>query len=337
MQLDFEMIKAITSGTVDVVRYDDEIGFQRFTPEQTAMYKKKRADFYQKSKASSGVKLRFRTDSKTLYVKIRVEYAEIRKYFALEVFTDGKRIGSIDNFFQRELPQYYAQVDGELGEFSKSFDLGDGIKTVTVFLPWNMKTLLKSFCLDDGAFVEPVKYAKKFLAFGDSITQGYDALWPSHRYISRLAETLQAEEICKAIGGERFCPDLAELKDDFVPDYISVAYGTNNWSATTKQEFDEHVEAFFENLYKNYPGVKTFVLTPIWRPNYKMKTDFESFFDVEKGIRQAVAEKENMIVIPGFDLLPHDETLFADQVLHPNDNGFDHYFRNLLQQVEKYI
>ena len=89
--------------------------------------------------------------------------------------------------------------------------------------------------------------------------------------------------------------------------------------------------------YKNYPGVKTFVLTPIWRPNYKMKTDFESFFDVEKGIRQAVADKENMIVIPGFDLLPHDETLFADQVLHPNDEGFSYYFENLWQQVKKYI
>ena len=255
----------------------------------------------------------------------------------MEVFVDGQRIGYVNNFNEQELPQYYSSEEFPVGEAEGSFDLGEGDKTVTVYLPWNKRTFLREFTLDDGAYIEPIRRSKKLLVFGDSITQGYDTLWPSRRYAGRIADALDAEEINKAIGGERFCPDLSELRDDFTPDYILVAYGTNNWAADTKAVFDEHMPAFFRNLDKHYPNVKTFVVTPVWRPNYQMKTDFESFFDVEKDIRREVADKENMIVISGFDLIPHDETLYGDQVLHPNDRGNDYYYENLLREIKKHI
>ena len=70
---------------------------------------------------------------------------------------------------------------------------------------------------------------------------------------------------------------------------------------------------------------------------YAEITEFGSFFDVEKCICQEVADKENMILIPGFALIPHDETLYGDQVLHPNDRGFDYYYENLLRKIKKYI
>ena len=70
---------------------------------------------------------------------------------------------------------------------------------------------------------------KRILCFGDSISQGYDALYPSNQYTPQLAKLLDAEEYNKAIGGEIFRPELALARDDFEPEYITVAYGTNDW------------------------------------------------------------------------------------------------------------
>lgn len=337
MILTLEQMKSVTLGAIALTEGEKGVEFHRFTPEQQQMYIKKREDFGKRSFASSGVRFCFQTDSRKLSIKVLLENMGARDFCALEIFVNGQRIGYLNNFCEEELPQYYSKVSLPVGEFAGSFDLGPGDKTVTVYLPWNMRTYLQELALDDGAYIKPVRRCKKLLAFGDSITQGFEALWPSRRYAGRIADMLDAEEINKAIGGERFCPDLAELRDDFTPDYILVAYGTNNWAADTKAVFDEHMPGFFRNLYKHYPTVKTFVLTPIWRKHYQDKTDFDSFFDVENCIRQEVADKENMIVIPGFDLIPHYETLYSDQVLHPNDRGFDHYFENLQREIKKYI
>lgn len=337
MKLTAEQIKSVTLGAISVTEGPNGVEFHRFTPQQEQMYIQKREDFGKKSFASSGVKLCFQTDSRSLHLKVQLDHVEARDYYALEVCVNGKRVGYINNFSEDTMPQYYAREPFPMGACEGTFDLGAGDKSVTVYLPWNRRTFLQEFSLDDGAYIKPIRRTKRLLAFGDSITQGYECLWPSHRLIGRIADALDMEEINKAIGGERFCPDLAELRDDFTPDYITVAYGTNNWAVTTREAFAEHVVGFFENLYKNYPNVKTFVITPVWRKNYQDKTDFDSFFEIELGIRQAVAGKENMIVIPGFDLIPHDETLYADQVLHPNDRGFDHYYKNLLLEIKKYI
>ena len=337
MKLTLEQIKSITLGAIAVTEGDDGIEFHRFTPAQQQMYINKREDFGYKSYAASGVKFCFKTDSQNLGIKMLLKNVRARSFFALEVFVNGQRIGYINNFSEKDLPQYYSSKDFPVGEAEGSFDLGPGDKTVTVYLPWNKRTYLREFTLDDCAYIEPVRPGKKLLVFGDSISQGYDALWPSRRHAGRIADALDAEEINKAIGGERFCPDLAELRDDFTPDYILVAYGTNNYGATTKAVFDDDMPAFFNNLYKNYPAVKTFVVTPVWRKHYAEITEFGSFFDVEKCICQEVADKENMILIPGFDLIPHDETLYGDQVLHPNDRGFDYYYENLLRKIKKYI
>ncbi len=58
-----------------------------------------------------------------------------------------------------------------------------------VHLPWSVKTWIEEISLDDGAFVEAVRPKKKLMAFGDSITQGFDALHPAKRYVATLCES----------------------------------------------------------------------------------------------------------------------------------------------------
>lgn len=337
MELTLEQIRSITSGAVSVEQTEGGIRFYRFTKEQLAIYPKRREALVLKSLSASGIKFCFETDSENLFVKGLFEHGSARSYLSLDVAVNGEIIGSMDNFSDVEIPPIYVDIQFPIGRYEKSFQLGKGIKTVTVYLPWNKIVTLESFCLDDGSVIKPVKATKKLLAFGDSITQGFDAMRNYNRQIGRLAQMLDAEEISKAVGAEMYDPELAALRDDFDPDYIVVAYGTNDFSSKTPETFTANCNGFYEAIGKHYPNAKIFAITPIWRADMENPRAFTSFFDIEKGIRAATANMKNVTVIDGMELVPHDPQYYADGRLHPNDAGFEHYFQNLWRMVQIHI
>ncbi len=329
MGMQFSQIQAITLGAARVEQHDNGIHFYRFTKQQEALYKERSEDFYMKTFSTSGVNLRFRTDSRTLYLRVEIAPGCGRTYFSFDVYVDGTMVDHLDNFTGVELPHDYTKVHFPLGDFAGKFDLGEGEKEVRIYFPWSVQVALKELSLDDGAYAIPVKPAKKMLCFGDSITHGYDALRPSHKYISKLADSLDAEEHNKAIGGEIFWPTLADTREDFNPDYITVAYGTNDWNKCTREAFEYNCQAFYRNLRANYPDTPIYAITPIWRKDMEESRPFGDFRSVDAIIRSQVAAFENVTVIDGFTFVPQDEHLYADLFLHPNDAGFGAYFEGL--------
>ena len=337
MKLNFSQIKEITTGAVQVKEENGMISLKRFTEEQEALYKLTNQDFYNKTFSTSGIKFSFKTDSESLFLKLKTIRSSSRKYFSVDILVDGKPIGYIDNFSNVELAEDYTKMDFQLGDFSKKFQLGEGEKTVCVHLPWSVRTLIEEISIDDNAFIEGIKPKNKLLAFGDSITNGYDALRPSNRYVAKIANMLDAEEFNKAIGGERFFPELAKLQDSFKPDYITVAYGTNDWNGIDQETFKNKCEDFYKNISKNYPQTKIFAITPIWRKDMNEYRIFGNFDEVEKIIRNAVKDIENITVISGMDFVPKEEKFFADLMLHPNDDGFEYYAENLYKKIKAEI
>jgi len=339
MKLNLDQIKSITTGAVCVEKEDDKIRFHRFTDQQEILYGRGGAEqnktFNLRCVASAGIRFWFKTNSQTLKLKFEIREGSSRRYYSFDVFVNGKAVGYMDNFSSIPLPRNYTKVELPHGKAEKEFALGEGDKEVCVYFPWSVCPLLEELSLEEGAYVIPVKPSKKLLVFGDSITQGYDARRPSVRYASQLADKLQAEEFNKGIGGEVFIPALAEIKEDFAPDYITVAYGTNDWSKKTEEDFKVRCKAFFTALSQNYPDAKIFAITPIWRSDYKEKRAFGPFENVERLIREAVSPYQNITVISGFDLVPKSEDYFADLRLHPNDNGFVHYADNLYNKIRK--
>lgn len=335
MKLNFEQIRSVCLGAVRISETENGICMYRFTEEQEEIYRKANSDFYKKSFATAGVKLYFETDSRSLFLKVNVTPGSSRRYFSFDIMADGKPVGYLDNYSDVSLPQAYTQIQLPLGEFSKTFEMSEGTKKVCIYLPWSVAVEIREISVEDNAFIKPIKPAKKLLVFGDSITQGYDALRPSRRYAARLAEALDAEEINKGIGGERFFPALAESRDDFEPDYITVAYGTNDWSGITEEVFKNKCLAFYTALSKNYPKTKIFAITPIWRKDCMETKAFGDFSKVAQDIKNIVKSFENITYIHGFDFVPQDESYFADLRLHPNDSGFDYYFQSLYAQILK--
>jgi len=280
-----------------------------------------------KSFATSGVRLHFRTDSRTLFLRTEVSPGSSRSFFCFDIFVDGQKIDTLCNFKGAEAPY-------PMGVFSKEFNLGTGEKDVCVYFPWSVKAVLKEISLDDGAIVRPIKPKHQMLCFGDSITQGYDARYPSNKYISRIANLLDAQEHNKAIAGETFFPELPGAADDFQPKYITVAYGTNDWNGCLREELLQNCGAFFANLAVNYPDAKVLVITPIWRKDMHEERPCGPFEEVDGILRQEAAKYPRFTVVNGFAFVPRDETLFADLVLHPNDRGFDYYYSSLAAQIK---
>ena len=334
MNLTLSEIQEITFGAARVEAKEDGVHFYRFTKEQELLYKERRDNFYKKTFSTSGIQLRFRTDSQTLLLKVEVSVSSTRKYFAFDVFVDGEKLDSLNNFSDAELPVRCPKSDFPLGEHSKEFQLGAGEKEVCVVFPWSVVAVVKELALDDNSFIIPNKRSKKMLCFGDSITHGYDALYPSNKYISKLAKMLDAEEFNKAIGGEIYFPALAATKEDFEPDYVVVSYGCNDWNRCAREEFTENCKEFLTNIHKNYSASKVIVIAPIWCKKSLETRVFGSFEDVAPIIREQAAPFDNMSVINGCEFVPQDEAYFTDGV-HPNNAGFELYFENLAKAVSK--
>lgn len=337
MMLDLNDYRRITLGCAAVTEENGKIRFHRFTEEEELFYKQRDETFGRsfryRCSAPAGVKLCFATDSNSLKITAVTGAATSRSYFSFDVFENSRLLGYLDNFKEEELLENYTEQEFPLGRHEKSFILSNGKNEVTVYFPWSVFIDDIEIELDDGSEIEPIKPKKKLLVYGDSITQGYDAIRPSNRYAARIAEFLDAEEINKAIGGEIFVPPLVKEKLDFEPDYIIVAYGTNDWSTTDGKDFYQNVKNFYGSLSQNYQGVPIFAITPIWRSNFKEAKPFGDFFSVERIIREATLNFKNVNVISGFDLVGHDKKLFADLRLHPRDAGFNEYYENLSKRV----
>lgn len=334
MKITIDQIRKITRGTVRIEEEQDGVHFYRFTKAQEKLYEVVSADFFMKTKATAGVRMEFVTDSKNLEIKTKVSKGSSRTYFAFEVFVNGEVNGTLANFDVNHSPEDYTTTEYELGTFEKKFSLGEGEKTVSIYFPWSVAAVIEEMIVDDGAFIEPTKERKTLLVYGDSITQGYDALQPSNRYASRIADAFGLEEINKAIGGEVHRAALAEEKDEFIPDYIMIAYGTNDWSKCPKADVKANCEGFYKAIRNHYPDTPILTITPIWRKDGEEHREFGQFSEMEELIYETVKPYKNITVVSGYDFVPKEEKYFADRRLHPNDAGFEHYFNNLYKAIQ---
>lgn len=336
VKLTYQQICNITQGAAYISEEDGCAVFHRFTKEQEELYHRTNPSFYRKALAPAGVILQFRTDSCCVTLKGKTSMASTRTYYSIDVLEDGVPAGHVDNFSQLILPEDYTKCACQLGDFSKTIALKAGMKTVTICMPWSVQVMLKELSLSDGSTIVPDSPQKKVLAFGDSITQGYDALRPMNRYVFQLARSLNAAEYNKAIGGEVFFPALASTREDWTPDLILVAYGTNDWSKSGRNTFLENARMFLRTLRDQYAGAKLFVMQPIWRKDRDSQREYGTFDLMRQDLSQICSELD-LQTIDCYSFIPKDTSNFADLRLHPNDKGFESYGRQLITAVNSLI
>jgi hypothetical protein len=328
MKLTREQIKSALCG----VSYTVENGgleLHRMTKQQEKAFEES-----QMPRAGAGTRMSFRTDATKIRVKFEVAaVGSSRKFASCDILVNGGLVWQIKNFADNELKYNNLAVERPLGVMEGEAALGVGEKHVEVLFPWPVSCKLHEVELTGGELFEPVKREKILFCLGDSISQGYDAKFLINRYADNLARALGAEEYNFAVGGDRFRPALAEAKAAADPDYITVGYGTNDWSRMALADVEKRCVAFYKNLSKNFPRAKIFAITPIWRDDYEKETPFGDFLGVAKIIENACKGLANVTVICGWDLVPHDKVLYSDLYVHPSDEGFHYYAKNLTARI----
>lgn len=322
MKLKLNDIIAITKGVSKVTEENGFFRFFRFTDTQSEAYLKLgRVDFNRKTFASAGVRLAMATDTRKLTFEYRFYSGSSRNVAFFDVYVDGV------------LKNHFGCEGDEVGGGMADISLPEGTKTVEVYFPWAKRTDIRNVEIDDGATIVPVNRHHKMISFGDSITHGYDALYPSLSYASQISYLLDADALNKGIGGDIFCPDIVE-KEDIEPDFITVAYGSNDWSGQLYESFKVKCREFYKKLSETYPKARIFAISPIWRKDYMKKTKFGfPAYEVDAKIREFCKDLPNVTVINGWNLTPHSKVFYADLSLHPNDLGFCIYARNLYTEI----
>ena len=338
MNLTFDQIKAVAQGAARFCRHDNGIALYRFNEAEDALYTGTFFDIRRFS--GTGIQLEFQTDATALTLKVYTGEGSSRTYFSYDIFENTTFIGCLRNYsddiFQLE---DYTDDDHPLGRHCGHFSLSAGVKTLRIVLPWSVSTIIEELSLEDASFVTPVKLPKTMLMYGDSITQGYDALNPSRAYAVQLARHLNAEAFNKGVGGERFNMELAAIKNDLTPDYITVAYGTNDITIANNAQdwnpvnFEDTCRGFYETLRSNYPDVKIIGISPIWRED-AVKDAIRIPLEQAAEIIRRVCQDIHAIFVHGWELVPHDPKFFGDLRLHPSNEGFDHFYRNLANRLE---
>lgn len=320
MKLLIKELAEITCGAQSVVEQDGYVVFKRFTDEQARSYLEIGSqDYYNKSKATAGVRLSFSTDAISINFDYKLISASSRGFAHIDVFENDK------------LCAHY-ELNGVDGSLEHKFS--DGQKKVEIYLPWSKGLFAKNVVLKGATFITPVKRSKKAIAFGDSITQGYDAEFPSNTYVNLISRALDADVIDLGIGGDKHFAPIVETMPKQEIDYITVAYGTNDWAYTTYAEFNQRCEDFYSALNKKFSGVKIFTILPIWRKE-ESSPSLEGYYldDFRNRIIEITKQYNNISVVGGKGLLPHDTEIYSDKRLHPNDEGFSLYAKNLLKQM----
>ncbi len=324
MKLTEELLNRTVHGWVDRETIDGYTYFYRFTQKQRAYYAETR--YRDKERASSGMYLEFVTDGDGVVFKTRQQSGSSQKIFGFDLYINGK----MQQSFRGERQE--TSVDATV-----QFRLPQGEKAVRIYLPNLSATGLKDVEIKNSTFFSPTEKAVKYIAYGDSITQGYTASSPSLSYVNKVGRELDAEVYDLGIGGEFFEPKMQDSDYPVKADIVTVAYGTNDWSGILPEEDRTRRKDFFQTLVNIHKGAKIFYIFPIWRHDTdKEKNGYGTLEDYRKMLREELRQYPEITLVEGENMVPHHRDFFQPDGLHPNDLGFCLYGENLIREIRKY-
>ena len=321
----FDLLDLVHGALHTAVTAEGEVRFARFTEEQKEGYRSTAAHFALKCDGTPGVLLDFFSDTDHLTFEAEFTKTTSHDFAVFDLLVDNALLDSVR--FEGYEPR---QV---------SFTLPAGAHRITLCLPWSTGTVLRNLQIDDNAFINPVEKSMRILAIGDSITQGSVAAHPSLTYVSCMARSLNAEVLNQGIGGYCFYKESLSGAPDWMPDLITLAYGTNDFSILpTKKSFEEQMRAYMQTLTDAYPSTPILVITPIWRQDVPTDTLYGgkdyTFTDAISLMHKVLKDFPQTEILEGLSFFPHHTDFLLPDKLHPNDLGFALYGQAVAEKIK---
>ncbi len=272
----------------------------------------------------SSVRLRFITNATQVNLGM-IFGAAARPLFEGVVLVDGKESSA---FGPQEAQDDWRGVIFEQTEPT--------LRTLDIWLPHLCRTDITELEINDGATIEAVPALPlRWLAYGDSITQGMTGALPTRTHIGRLALALEAEVFNLGIGGAKLDEVLSQNVPDGDLDLISIAYGTNDFNQNIAVEtYIANARLLLANLRQKTAAPIVLVTTLTWANRTQPNAAGLFLDDYRKALTALASEFDGIHVVDGSSLIPDGEEYFVDSV-HPNDAGFEIYANNLLPHLHQ--
>ena len=201
--------------------------------------------------------------------------------------------------------------------------------TVEVFLPeaFDLRSLT---VYPLGGTILPASAARpRWIAYGDSITQGWSVAEASNSWARRIARRYGLELVNLGLAGSARGETAAAMAvAEATADIVTIAWGTNAWATipTDAEQIRHTMRTFLTTVRQGQPHVPIVVMSPIVRPkaestpNRLGSTLSELRSALEESVRefQGASNDGRITLVLGLDLVEPDE--LADG-LHPNDQG----------------
>ncbi len=302
---------------------------QRFFPEQLEHLVKVGRE--RRAIATAGVVIDFATDGTEVSLDCRVVGGLDRRHPVYRAVMTGvgkdeppyglAEEGNVDGIDFVVAGHLVATVAATTGRLCLAFENPEHEELeVRIYLPSIMSVAFGN--LKTNGTLKPVPQRGYLLALGDSITQGFVCGRPSLSYPAQIASTLGIDLINQSVAGHVFDEDSLggfSLWRDEQPTVVVIAYGTNDWARKRSPgSVEGGAVAFLERISRLFPGVPTYVLSPLWRVDeHEPVPCGRPLTWIHQLLGRVCSRHEQMHVVDGYHGIPKDPSLFADGVLHP--------------------
>ncbi len=185
----------------------------------------------------------------------------------------------------------------------------------------------------------PVRPAFRYVAYGDSITQGYYASGGTvDTYPDRIARKRRWSVVNMGFGGETTVPSDGTAVGLLGGNLVTVAIGVNDFGTSKPlTTFVSDYNALLDAIRVLQPAVPLYCVTPIWT-SVEAVTNSQGLhvqdyrLAIASIVQQRMATDPNLHLVNGLTLVPNQLKYFVDG-LHPNDAGFALYATNLAAKL----
>ncbi len=198
---------------------------------------------------------------------------------------------------------------------------------VLVYLPEGMRPTVHAITAAGGS-LEPAPEQPRWLAYGDSIVEGWVASGPVAAWPAVAGRTFALDAVnlgyAGAARGEIVSAEqLAALQADV----ISVSHGTNCWTRVPFSEpmFRAQTSAFLDVLREGHPETPIVVTSPVVRPDAEEQANRlgATLADLRRAMEDVARERiaagdDHLVLVEGRGLLTPED--LPDGV-HPGDDG----------------
>ena len=213
------------------------------------------------------------------------------------------------------------------------------LRDIEIWLPYAESVDFLGLTVNKTARILPMTLPNRprYVAYGDSITQGYRAADALATYPVLVAKARGWELTNLGFGWRQATADDGRVIGSLPADLITILIGFNDFYM--KKPLDRYradVRGILQNIRATQPTTPIFLITPLWSAEEARSTNPGSRLeDYRQVLREVAAETKdaNLHLVEGPDLIPSDATLFSDGI-HPNDNGFRNLAENLAPRLQ---